>query len=68
MEANQNALYVGVMVTQTWCQHDDEDDDAASDTAHRKIDIEDVKETDLAVLTAGDEEPDKEPEAEKNYR
>ena len=67
MKANKDSLYAGVMVTQAWCQHGAKGSDTASDTAHREIDIEDVEETDLALLTAGEEKPDVKPEAEENY-
>ena len=66
VEANQDLLNAGVTVTQAWCQHGAKGGDTASDTAHREIDIEDVEETDLAVIIAGEEELDVKPEAEKN--
>ena len=68
MEARQDVLCAGVMVTQAGCQHDDEGCNTAFNAAHREIDMEDVEETDLAVLAAGDKEPDIKPKAEKHYR
>ena len=53
-------------VAQALYHHRDEGSDTGSNTDHREIAIEDVEETDLGVLTAGDEEPEIEPEAE-NY-
>ena len=43
-----------------------EGDNTASNTANGEVDIEDVKETDLGVFTAGEEEPEIEAEAENN--
>ena len=68
MEAHQDALCAGVMVTQAGSKHDDEGCNTDFNAAHREIDMEDVEETDLAVLAAGDKEPDIEPKAEKHYR
>ena len=67
METHQDDLHVVVRVAQTWSQHWDEGGDTSSDTANREIGIEDVEETDLGVITAGDEEPEIEAEAEDNY-
>ena len=53
-------------VAQALCHHRDEGSDTGSNTDHREIAIEDVEETDLGVLTAGDEEPEIETEAENN--
>ena len=64
----QNALHVVVRVAQTRGQHLDEGGDTATDAANREVDIEDVEETDLGVLTAGEEEPEIESEAENNDR
>ena len=55
-------------VAQALYHHRDERRDTASNTDHREIAIEDVEETDLGVLTASDEEPEIEPEAENNNR
>ena len=67
MEANHDVFDTGNMVAQACIDHPDEGGDASSDTDNREVDIEDVDETDLGVLTAaGDEEPDIEPEAENN--
>ena len=68
VEAHHDALHACDRVTQTWCHRPDEAGDAASDTDHREIDIEDVEETDLAVLAAGEEEPEIEPEPENSNR
>ena len=68
VEANNNMLHTVFRVAQAQGQYLDEGDNTASNTANWEIHIEDVKETDLGVLTAGDEEPDIEPVAEKNNR
>ena len=64
MEDHPDVLPGGV--AQALYHHRDEGSDTGSNTDHREIAIEDVEETDLGVLTAGDEEPEIEPEAE-NY-
>ena len=67
VEANHDVFDAGNMVAQACIDHPDEGGDASSDTDNREVDIEDVDETDLGVLTAaGDEEPEIEPEAENN--
>ena len=68
VESNQDVLQRAVLVTQAWGQHQDEGEDAATNAAPREVDIEDVEQTDMGVLTAGDEEPEIEPEAENNNR
>ena len=68
VEANNNVLHSVFRVTQARAQYLDEGDNTASNTANGEVDIEDVKETDLGVLTAGEEEPEIEAETENNYR
>ena len=67
-EANNHVVHVGFRVTQARDQYLDEGDNTASNTANGEVDIEDVEEADLGVLTAGEEEPEIEPETENNYR
>ena len=66
MEDRPDVLPAGV--AQALYHHRDEGSDTGSNTDHREIAIEDVEETDLGVLTAGDEEPEIEPETENNDR
>ena len=66
VEANHDVFDAGNLVAQACIDHSDEGGDASSDTDHREVDIEDVDETDLCVLTAGDEKPDIKPEAKNN--
>ena len=66
VEAHYDVLQSVVRVTQAWDYHQTEGEDAATNAAHWEINIEDVEETDMGVLTAGDEEPNVEPEAENH--
>ena len=68
VEANHDVFDAGNLVAQACIDHPDEGGDASSDTDHREVDIEDVDGTELGVFTAGDEEPEIEPEAENNNR
>ena len=68
VEAYHDALHARDRETQARRYDPGEAGDAASDTDHREIDIEDVEETDLTVLAACEEEPEIEPEPENNNR
>ena len=68
MKTHQDVLQAAFRVAQAWSQHCEEGGDTSSDAAHREIGIEDVEETHLGVITAGDEEPEIKSEADDNYR